>query len=803
MANFRGLNIERFLNDIDDKDEALINLGLNRGDLDVIQGLSEALGSQQFDEFRLMSGLDVDQKKELYALSRSGASLESILTGLEDIQQPLRFDMSINAPLKAGAIKYNYLDFSNPTGPLKGADISTSRVSSWSSVDSPVTLTSPIFYGGDLQVLGNNIELDELEILEEPTEVEFAAEEATDIVTININGTPQEFFTMKGIPLVYETFFRNANLAVSVDSGATTPTFRITNQDDLRQYAGFTSTSYPFRDVRSRPRTVEIFANPRKVLSLSLSSINLIELPQVQLPILTKYTLENNDFYQMPNFTSLAPSLEELYIKGNNMSRAKDANGNQIVANTQLDTIGSSSSPLRVLNISGCFSDSTDIDISKYQSLQSFTQDAYWARYSARGMVNSGRQVTPEVNASSIVNYTVRHMGAYDKLANSIMTAGNLDNLNIDWCNITAGDNGSGGDVDITLASNGLLSFSSHSNSHNVVDVSNKSDLTSYSHRYSRGLRGQGTASSSLIGKFSGCGSLRSINFYATDVEGSVQSAFSGLGSLSFIDIRWTRTSGGFDDNSFDDSPSLANLYMAGSYHNATMFPPSPVDSGPSRVFHNTPGLRRLYMYSNRNFKGNLPDFSKCPSLNLLYINGTGFTGSLPNFSNNNSLWGLYMWSNAFTGPPPALNGSGFYYVYLNSNQLSGQIPTLVGASNIRRWYLHNNNLSGNVPLLDGLPRLQYFLLQNNNLTDYTPGAISTNTWLRRLDIANNDLSPSAGKQIILDALANYNANKRGGVTINLLGNSRATEAVLIDNNETVADALDFLRNSGWTILLE
>ena len=144
MANFRGLNIAFDLADIDSKSEALLNLGLDVRDLDPIRGLSDGGVTQR--ELRMISGLDLDQKKEFYALSRTSATIGNLLRDMRDIQVGLDFNMRINNQIKAGAIKYDFIDWAAPTT-TKSADISTSRVSSWSSTDNPVVSTSPIFYG--------------------------------------------------------------------------------------------------------------------------------------------------------------------------------------------------------------------------------------------------------------------------------------------------------------------------------------------------------------------------------------------------------------------------------------------------------------------------------------------------------------------------------------------------------------------------------------------------------------------------------------------------------------------------------
>lgn len=156
----------------------------------------------------------------------------------------------------------------------------------------------------------------------------------------------------------------------------------------------------------------------------------------------------------------------------------------------------------------------------------------------------------------------------------------------------------------------------------------------------------------------------------------------------------------------------------------------------------------------------------------------------------------------------PGLNNSGFYNAYLYGNQFEGQIPTLLGASNLRRWYLHRNKLSGNLPSLAGAPLLEEMLVQdqrpddngNVGLTGYVPGAIATNTRLRRLDLTNNNLGIQAARDIINDALTNYNANRRRGVTISLQGNPNISEAT-VASIDSIAETLQFLRDSGWTIL--
>ena len=89
--NYRGLNVGVNLADIDDKETSLSNLGISIQDLESIRGIDE--GGVSSLDLRTISGLDVDQKKELYAMSRTSATIGSLLRDMSDIARPLDFNM--------------------------------------------------------------------------------------------------------------------------------------------------------------------------------------------------------------------------------------------------------------------------------------------------------------------------------------------------------------------------------------------------------------------------------------------------------------------------------------------------------------------------------------------------------------------------------------------------------------------------------------------------------------------------------------------------------------------------------------
>ena len=784
---YRGLNLAFRLNDIDNKGEALKNLNLDSRDLDAIRGIRSA--GVGFDELKTISGLDVDQKKELYSIGRAAFDINNYLTTLTDINRPQEYNIRIDDQVRASAIKYSFIDWSNPTS-TKSADISTSRVSSWSSSDNPSTSTSPIFYGGEVEVVGSTVELTELESVNAPVAKRYPAEVATHLVNLSIGGTTKQFFAMKGIPLVYEGFFRNANLGHRVNKiGDILPVWTVTNNDDSRFYESFNGTNstvsandtWTFRDSRARSRTIEFYYNPSNIEKLTLTSLNLSGLSTVSLDNLVEYSLEYNDFYDMPNLAQIAPGLQILNMSGNNLSRSDE------VANVQLQRLPTSITDLR---INGCFSDSTAIDLTALTQLVRLDMNSYYSSYGARRM--TGGTVTPTVSQNTIQSYNVTRQ-PYTKLSDTVINSTSLVSINIDSNNIDGGET----NQIIDFASTNLQAIYSNNNTHNIIPVSNapKDSIKFYYNQNSRPV-----TDSTIVGKFNSCTSLEVINLSGTTATGSITNAFSSLPSLRYVDLRWGATEGGLTDASFSGCTSLTHFLVSGSRYNEAEFFQE-TNGERSKVFYETPNLQYLYVYYNGNISGRLPDLSTNKSLRVLYIRNTSLTGGVPNLNNNTSLYGVYLFNNQFTGAIPQFSGNQFLYIYLNGNSFSGQVPPPVG-SNIRRFYVHYNNLTGSVPSFADTPRLEDLYMNNNNLTSYVPGALANNGRLRIADFSNNDLKYGDAINILQDLRDNYFVNPRGSVIVNLLGNADISEAQL-RSVEEINDLLNTIEDSfGWTILI-
>ena len=125
-----GLNIKTELADVRNKNTALLNLGINPLDLEIIKGSSNE-GMSRYDWFSF-SRLEKPIYKNLSRFLSESSVFNSVLLDRAGTDQTLFGNLDINGSLSGSSIRYRFLDGTNPG---KLADISTSRVSAWSSSD--------------------------------------------------------------------------------------------------------------------------------------------------------------------------------------------------------------------------------------------------------------------------------------------------------------------------------------------------------------------------------------------------------------------------------------------------------------------------------------------------------------------------------------------------------------------------------------------------------------------------------------------------------------------------------------------
>jgi len=786
-----GLNVNRNLADILDNREALENLGVDINDLDVIRGAAGDLGITA-DDIRSVSGLNVPLQKYLEKLYNDTQQYASIIDETSGTEQTLKGNLKINGLLGASSIKYLYLDEDNQT--LKFADISTSRVSSWSSTDSPSTDTSPIFYGGQVEVDGF-IEANSLELLQNADTVRFRDSEVpTHKIQAEINGETVYLYAMKGIPLVFQGFFRNLDSDVRlINSGAVS--WRIVNVQDTfltREFenvggANTTRSFLRYRDTRSSQKNIEIYHNPNNIRQLPLSNAGISALPNAELENLQNLFLNRNVIRDFPDFTVFSPNVSLLDLRENNFTLGEDENLRKFNSSV-LARIPTS---VRELRMGNTFTGSITADLTQLEDLITLNLNSH-NRGGARNFFDRDQDdptgSTPEV-AESVQNYYV-YRNSFDSLPTSVKQLPDLRQINLYANSIE--DNGffiDGENINyINIGRNRGI---------NIPNVSNKTSLVNFYAHYNRGINIDNDPALFVTSggsyKFSDCGSLRRIYVQSGNYNGPIPK-FSGNTSLFYVQARNTRLQGGRSETEqdyvlypdiFDDCADSMRYFRisSSSLINKPMHP---------EVFTKTEGMVGIEVRSfNRGVSGNIPILSNMQNLRYIIFLQNNLTGGVPSFANNPRLYYAHLYSNNLSGAIPNIESSSFRFLYLHRNNLESFNG--LSTPNLSRLFISFNSITGAIPDMNNLTRCYDLFMNNNLFNDYAEGAIIQMRALRRFDISNNpNLPTGAINQIVADLVANYENNPRGGVSVNLRGVATPTGSAV--------EQIEFLRSVGWNM---
>jgi len=322
-----GLNVNRSLADIVSNTQALANLGVNIEDLDIIRNAAGDLNITA-DDIKSLSGLKLPLPEYLTRLYNDTQQYSNIINQTAGTTETLKGNLTINGVLGAGAIKYRYIDDDNTT--LKVADISTSRVSSWSSPENPSNAASPIFYGSQIEVDGKVI-VPNLALTSSADAVRFRDSEVpTHKIQATIGGQTVYLYAMKGIPLVFEGFFRNldSDLRLKTDGKVSWRIVNVSTPYLTREYENVATSAtrsfLQYRDTRAAQKNIEIYHNPNNITTLPLNAAGISELPAARLENLNSLSLERNVIKNFPDINSFAPNLKTLSLKENPFELGED-----------------------------------------------------------------------------------------------------------------------------------------------------------------------------------------------------------------------------------------------------------------------------------------------------------------------------------------------------------------------------------------------------------------------------------------------------------------------------------------------
>ena len=776
-----GLNINNSFSEIADKVEALKNLNLSLKDLDKIRGIFNS-GLTSTD-LRNLSGLIVDAEKVSFSLQNDSSVYGFLTSNVFDKYSSFDTNIKISGSLGAAAYKYNYVDFATDT--IKTADISTSRVSSWSTLEAPATDTSPISYGGEVAVQGP-IELSKLELTAPILPRKFAAELPTHRIMINIAGQNVYAYAMKGIPLTFDGFFRTANVSATVIPLASgiKPSWVIketsaTSTAKPTEYVDILATNNNsnvanFAATTSVNRTVEFYYPPSNITNLTLPRINLIDFPKIVLPNLTRLDLNNNDLREFINLSSFT-NLRYLDLSFNNLTRAV----NTSIRTLNNNVISRIPSGLTTLVLGNCY---TGRVTGSFSSLGLTTLNLISSQSNNRRF--SGQ--TPAINPNTIQNYLIDN-NLFTSIHSSVLNSSTLRSFSsvVNVINQT----------DIQFNSTVLESLvlaANYSGRINIIDVSNKARLITYTVndvQYNTNVEN----ASGIQNIFNGCTALRTITMRNSNAFGNFPS-LQGCSALQNIDFVSTNISAASEEfvltnTTFDSCRAVLRTLDWES----SRIPLLPIEEN---TFKGMLSLTRVNINSRKSgLNGTIPTnmFSECRALTQVYLNSNNLTGTFPNFATNQSINYISAYDNQFEGEIPNINKLSLRYLYLQKNLFTTFTP--LRSTNLIELNVSFNQLT-DIPDLSNLTSLQNLQLSDNQFTTYAPGSFSTLTAVRTINLSNNRLEQSAVDQIIRDMNANYNSLPRRGVVVNLKGGTNSPPS----NSKEITDIILKLASFAWNV---
>ena len=243
-----GLNVLSFLADVENKNLALRSLDLNPLDLDIIRGSANAGATRR--DWISFSRLKQPIHKAITRFNSESNQYNNVLEDRAGTDNILFGNLTINGALSGNAIRYRYIKGLGTNSRTIGiADISTSRVSSWSSSANPVIATSPISYGARVGIkAGSALQFGSapagqtrLKTSITPTAKEFDSEFPTSEITTTIGGQTVKLYAMKGIPLIFRGFFRNLDASITLTSliNGTPASWKVGETGNANNYVNF------------------------------------------------------------------------------------------------------------------------------------------------------------------------------------------------------------------------------------------------------------------------------------------------------------------------------------------------------------------------------------------------------------------------------------------------------------------------------------------------------------------------------------------------------------------------------------
>jgi Leucine-rich repeat (LRR) protein len=792
-----GLDVTKNLADVRDKESALVFLNLPRLALNVIKGSANA-GATQGDWISL-SRLTDPIYKNLSRFNTESSSYLGILDLKAGTERTLFGNLGINGSISGTAVRYRYVDFTTST--VKIADISTSRVSAWSSSASPVISTSPISYGARVGIKTGALQFGtqsgtsgpRLQTTLIPQAKEFDSEFPTSKISCTIGGSTVVLYAMKGIPVVFTGFFRDLDASITLTSliSDTPASWKIIETGNANNFSKFTNqgnitSSINYRSSVSRERYIQFYYNPDNISKITLTSANIAELPAVKFQNVTELNFSSNQLRNFPDFTFISPNLTSLNLIGNPLHQSETETERKLNSNI----INKIPTTLNELYFASTFYGSIPQNIisNRFTQLKTLYLSRGGGQYFHPDNDDPTCQLPNVPNSCvtySVQNNDFRAFGTTSGNAKTITDLTNLTTLDLYGNYYLGGALAINGDnIKIQSINSGNTGLSL------PTGLAGKNSFTTLYHHYAR------NAGPLIVGGnylYEGCNSLSTIYLYASNVTGALPKFTNA--ALSYLELRYTGLTGGspsgdetyvIPEKTFENCINLSYMLLQSGNLLTTPIHPN--------AFSYTPNLYYLWYISYGRTTGDIPYLTTNSNLTYLVLHYNNFTGAMPNLGSNRNIYYVDVTYNALSGAIPAFkNLSNLHILYMYNNQFTS-LSKFTNLGYLAYFYAHNNQMTGEIPSFDECPNLYYLILFNNQFTSYKTGGLKNNYNLRYLDLSGNLLTQQAVNQIIADLYLNYKSVNRGGVSINLRGGNALPSGTALDN-------IDILRSKGWSIV--
>ena len=790
-----GYEIKAALTDVSNKSLALRRLNLPPFDLEVIRGSADAGMSQS--DWRSFHRLSVPIVKTTARYNNESQQYFSILENRSGTNSILFGNLDINGSISGKAIRYNYIDFGD-SNKQKIADISTSRVSAWSSADARSTNpdlsiqgNASISYGAQVGIAtaSGTLVFDEqgssktvdgvtyndclgprLQTSMTPQAKEFNSEIPTHKIKVKLGTTDTWLYAMKGIPYTLKGFFRNIDAEVRLtrfkqdgNGNDVAASWKVVETSNSNRFVNFPdrgnlTSTINFRSPVSRERFIHFYYDPDNIQRITVTSANIAELPQVRLANASEFNLSNNQLKNFPDFTFVAPELNTLRLYGNPFYLSETESerflnysiiskipktvttlifGNTFYGSIRGQTTGTGDGSGAGGN--GAYSETGGTYSSKDLIVRRMPDLSYLDLGRGGGAYfypdNIDGAVLPNVPSTCTVYY------AY---SNDFRTIGS-----------SRGDNGAtGGGTNTKHFPNGSFNFADAPNLQ-TLNISSNWYLT-WPSTWSDGSDAGSfnIASDSIIDISIASTGLELPNCATKTSLGSVGATWCYNAKSMFTNWYKGANYSGGNTNDLNEKKSQQGFKFAGCDSLKTLnFNYSNLKNDTMPEFDN-PSLESIWFYET-GIRGGPPDgtetavftndtFKNAENIkNIQVRSGNLLTNGFSTdcFKPLSNLSYLYYYSYGRTGGNlPDFTGNGaLSYLWLHGNAFSGTIPSFTGCNSLYYIQLSSNNFSGPIPGFSNLPSLQYLYLYNNNFTSL--GTFTGLGSLYRFEAHNNQIS--------------------------------------------------------------